>query len=166
MMKVPPSARRSTAIESSPGMSSDPSVKHFRTRITKSAKYAFWSLALLGAFVSSPAAQLQDVYSFAPGASVYPNGLLLLANGAFYGSASSGGAGNGNIFRLAANGTFTELAILGGVYGRNPQGVLVQGNDGALYGTTEFGGGGGYDAGTVFRVTTNGSLSVVATFGI
>src|SRR5437870_1214379 len=46
---------------------------------------------------------------------------------------------------------------------RGPLAPLVQGSDGAFYGTTRF--GGNWDAGTVFRMTTNGSISTIASFG-
>ena len=48
-----------------------------------------------------------------------------------------------------------------GVTAPNPNG-LVQGSDGALYGTTANGGSAGY--GTVFRITTNGALTPLASF--
>src|SRR5262249_32519430 len=63
-----------------------------------------------------------------------------------------GGAyGNGNVFRITTNGVFKSIySFTGGTNnGANPRGTLVQGNDGAIYGTTE--NGGAY--GTVFRAT-------------
>ncbi len=39
--------------------------------------------------------------------------------------------------------------------GANPSAPLIQGSDGALYGTTEY--GGDYDLGTVFRINTDGT---------
>src|SRR5258706_15713999 len=45
---------------------------------------------------------------------------------------------------------------------RDPNGDLVLGTDGNFYGITEYGGTGGF--GTVFRVTTNGLLTVLANF--
>jgi uncharacterized repeat protein (TIGR03803 family) len=44
----------------------------------------------------------------------------------------------------------------------NPGGRLVQDNDGNFYGTTYFGGSSDY--GTVFKVTTNGTLTTLASF--
>jgi uncharacterized repeat protein (TIGR03803 family) len=46
--------------------------------------------------------------------------------------------------------------------GGGPQGGLVQGNDGNFYGTTYY--GGAWDFGTVFRITPNGSLSMILAF--
>jgi uncharacterized repeat protein (TIGR03803 family) len=44
-----------------------------------------------------------------------------------------------------------------------PNDGLVQGSDGSFYGTTRF--GGDYGAGTVFKATTNGILTTLASFG-
>lgn len=46
--------------------------------------------------------------------------------------------------------TFTTLANFNGTNGRAPEGALVQGTDGNLYGTTRD--GGAYNHGTVFTV--------------
>src|SRR4051812_15467032 len=43
-----------------------------------------------------------------------------------------------------------------------PYGNLLEGTDGSFYGTTT--GGGGSNLGTVFKVTTNGILTTVASF--
>jgi len=45
--------------------------------------------------------------------------------------------------------------------GINPQGDLATGPDGSFYGITSFGGSG---YGTVFRVSTNGALTILAQF--
>jgi uncharacterized repeat protein (TIGR03803 family) len=45
---------------------------------------------------------------------------------------------------------------------RDPNGALVQGADGSFYGTSLH--GGSSDSGTVFRVTTNGALTVLVSF--
>jgi len=59
--------------------------------------------------------------------------------------------------------TFQELyAFGGGSDGVYPQGALSQGRDGNFYGTTT--GGGGWGAGTVFRMTPDGTLTTLASF--
>ena len=68
----------------------------------------------------------------------------------------------GTIFRLTANGAFTTLVSFNVLNGANPSGSLLQAADGSLYGTTYYGGGGGY--GTVFQVATNGALNTLVTF--
>lgn len=88
-----------------------------------------------------------------------PNAAVLqAADGALYGTDLSGGAsGVGTLFKLNTNGTgFSTLWVLGaGTDGQMPLGPLIQGADGALYGTAYF--GGTYFGGTVFKVNRDGS---------
>ena len=64
--------------------------------------------------------------------------------------------------------TFTTLLKLSGSNGANPNyGPLVQGLDGKLYGTTEYGGIGTKctaGCGTVFKITTTGTLTTLHSF--
>jgi uncharacterized repeat protein (TIGR03803 family) len=109
----------------------------------------------------------------------FPAGELIQArDGNFYGTTSEGGAyqdrlGNslGTLFRLSPNGTLVTLLSFNGTNGANPLGGLVQDSTGILYGTTFYGGTNtdvnfnariGY--GTVFKVTTNGSLTTLFSF--
>ena len=95
------------------------------------------------------------------------------AGGVFYGASVSGGQnGLGTIFKVGADGTFTVLYNFGAstnisgvaLDGSQPEGTLVLGRDGRLYGTTFS--GGAFDQGTVFRITTNGTLiTTLYTFG-
>jgi len=55
-----------------------------------------------------------------------------------------------------------ELVSFAGTNGAYPSGKLALGNDGALYGTTEK--GGPEDKGTIFSVSTNGELQMIAAF--
>jgi uncharacterized repeat protein (TIGR03803 family) len=92
-------------------------------------------------------------------------GLVQAADGNFYGAAYLGGTnGHGAMFRLATNGALTTLySFTGGGDGANPFAGLTQGADGMLYGTTFSGGTNGY--GTVFKMTTNGTLTTLVSFG-
>jgi uncharacterized repeat protein (TIGR03803 family) len=81
-------------------------------------------------------------------------GLLQGSDGFLYGTTYSDGVnGYGTIFRLNTNGTNyalrTSFSSVGGG-GTHPYANLIQGSDGALYGTTYSGGTYGY--GAVFRV--------------
>ena len=91
--------------------------------------------------------------------------LLQAADGNFYGAARLGGTnGHGAMFRLATNGALTTLySFTGGSDGANPYAGLTQGADGSFYGTAANGGTNGY--GTVFKMTTNGTLTPLASFG-
>lgn len=98
--------------------------------------------------------------------------LVLGSDGDLYGTTTYGGnQGGGTVFRLTTNGDLTTLACFDYfTNGNEPEFGLIQGNDGAFYGATTSGGptfGGSVFGGngTVFRVTTNGELTVVAPFG-
>jgi uncharacterized repeat protein (TIGR03803 family) len=67
------------------------------------------------------------------------------------------------VFRLTTTGDFTVLATFFGTNGFSPEAALTMGPDGNLYGTTGSGGG-IYNAGTVFRTTTNGALTTILSF--
>ena len=90
--------------------------------------------------------------------------LALGADGSFYGTTQYGGAnGNGTVFNVTTNGALTTLASLNFyLTGANPLAGLTLGADGNLYGIAPY--GGLHDDGTVFRVTTNGVLTVLANF--
>jgi uncharacterized repeat protein (TIGR03803 family) len=96
-----------------------------------------------------------------------PTGVIQGPDGTLYGTTSFGGAADaGTIYQLAPDGSgFTLLHSFSGppTDGWNPQGALVQGSDGTLYGTTYVGGsgsGGSYcttGCGTVFQIAPGGS---------
>ncbi len=111
------------------------------------------------------------IHTFAAGTgSNYPDGqyprreLVLGSDGTLYGTASNGGAnGNGTIFRVSRDGSafsvlYSFSAEDGSFHnadGANPFGGLALGSDGALYGTTQYGGASG--RGTAFKFGTDGS---------
>jgi len=86
-------------------------------------------------------------------------GLLQGRDGMFYGTTGRGGANeHGAVFRLDADGTdYTVLYSFGDSEGDGefPAAGVVQGRDGALYGTTAVGGIGG--AGTIYRINMDGT---------
>ncbi len=91
-------------------------------------------------------------------------GLVQASDGYFYGTTGSGGTnGSGTVFKISAEGSYASLySFTGGDDGGKPVAGLVQGDDGYLYGTTEF--GGRSNAGTVFRISTNGELASLYSF--
>lgn len=81
--------------------------------------------------------------------------------GMLYGTTSLGGRYNlGSVFRVNADGTgFATLHSFGLGDGAYPQGELVLGTDGVLYGTTQFGGPPSANGrGTVFGISADGAF--------
>jgi uncharacterized repeat protein (TIGR03803 family) len=142
----------------------------------------------------TPAGVLSVFYSFPYNSSnnTAPNGLRPAAgllqgpDGNFYGVASQGGSsgtgfcqgdggiyGCGTIFKLTPSGAFTLLYSFCGGYGCGshppdgaaPLGRLVY-SGGYYYGTTQQGGeyNGGYNSGTIFRISPSGTYEIVHTF--
>ena len=96
-----------------------------------------------------------------------PNaGLIQDASGILYGTANQGGSGGaGTVFQIdPATGILTVLhSFSGGADGAYPAGGLLRGIDGALYGTTEYGGADG--AGSVFRLDpASNTLTTIYSF--
>ena len=116
---------------------------------------------------------LTTLYSFCaqPGCpdGSFPDAPLVQAtDGNFYGPTGSGGRLNkGTIFKITSGGTLTTLysfcAQPGCPDGSGPVAGLVQAADGNFYGTTTGGGNGTFD-GTVFEITSTGSLTTVYKF--
>ena len=105
-----------------------------------------------------------------------PSGLAMDAQGNLYGTTTSGGNvgcfdfGCGTVFKLAPDGTETVLHnFSGGADGGTPYGSLVLDAEGNLYGTTYLGGNSGAGCnstcGTVFKVTPDGTETVLYGFG-
>ncbi len=96
----------------------------------------------------------------------YPNAFLIRDSaGNLYGTTINGGvSGFGTVFKLNAKGTFQVLySFAGGTDGAYPNGGLVRDAAGNLYGTTVMGGT-LQDAGTVFKLDTTGTKTVLYSF--
>lgn len=103
--------------------------------------------------------------------------LITGTDGNFYGASSFGGGpgdtnaafGHGTIFKLTPGGELTALFAFAGTNGDMPM-ALIQGMDGNLYGMTAHGGSMYYDTngstgyGTVFQLTTNGTMTTLCEF--
>jgi len=99
--------------------------------------------------------------------------LVQAHDGNFYGTTLEGGTnyptygGGGTVFQISPSGTHTTLynfCALGGTNctdGVIPR-VLIEGPDGNLYGATE--GGGANAGGTIFKVTSTGTLTTLYSF--
>jgi uncharacterized repeat protein (TIGR03803 family) len=92
--------------------------------------------------------------------------LVQHTDGNFYGCNSSGGSlSGGTIFKITPSGTYTVLRHLNPTTdGKAPKGSLLKGTDGALYGMTSAGGTNNF--GTIFKITTGGSYTVLRHFNM
>jgi uncharacterized repeat protein (TIGR03803 family) len=146
---------------------------------TPSGCGSLFTLALPNTFSS--------IFSFGPYSStlgISPEVVLLNASdGNWYGANVVGGGTNcggtlgtvsqpacGTLFKFSATNTPILLHAFTGADGAYPAGGLIQGTDGNLYGVTEGGGASNCSSyakpgcGTVFRITTAGSLQTLHAF--
>ena len=126
--------------------------------------------------VALPAQTFTSLFSFDFADGYYPSaGLVQGTDGNFYGTTAYGGpnacnsgSGCGTVFKITSGGTLTTLYNLcsqGGTSctdGEYPDAGLIQATDGNLYGTTVAGGANAY--GTVFKITTGGTLTTLYSF--
>ena len=91
-------------------------------------------------------------------------GVIQGNNGNFYGTTETdGSSGFGTVFQLTASGSLETLYSFSGQNdGGNPRASLVQATNSNLYGTTGTDGSGGF--GTIFQLTTSGSLATLYSF--
>jgi len=126
-------------------------------------------------FRITPAGAETVLYSFTGGAgsSGKPDGLYPVASlieGSdhnFYGTTAYGGIssspGPGTVFKITPSGTETMLHAFNGTPdGSTPGAALIIGQDGNLYGATEFGGTNNF--GTIFKITPTGDETVLFSF--
>jgi uncharacterized repeat protein (TIGR03803 family) len=106
--------------------------------------------------------QTLHVFDYAnPANGSYPRaGLIEASDGALYGTTSRGGAANaGIVFRISKDGTgfvkVHQFKLSDPADGTNPWSAVLEGSDGALYGTTF--GGGALFGGVVFKMNKDGS---------
>ncbi|MGB7602582.1 MAG: choice-of-anchor tandem repeat GloVer-containing protein [Candidatus Sulfotelmatobacter sp.] len=105
-------------------------------------------------FSITPTGTLTTLHSFCAHISpcpdgLNPGGLVLGADGNFYGATYGGGAstvGGGTVFKITTAGTFTTLysfcSLTNCADGSSPVDTLILGSDGNFYGTTAYGGTG------------------------
>ncbi len=97
-------------------------------------------------------------------------GVTLDASGNIYGTTQQGGGGCGcgTVYELTPDGTETILhSFTGGADGGDPWSGVAFDSAGNLYGTTQDGGTGcSFECGTLFKIATNGTKSVVHNFGV
>src|SRR5436190_4014327 len=116
-------------------------------------------------FKTSPQGSLTTLVSFGGTNGTYPKaGLVQGTNGDsfFYGTTAGGGVSNlGTVFKISSNGIHTTLTSFIGTNGSQPQAALILSKLGTLHGTTYYGGTNSWPNayGTVFQITTNGTLT-------
>jgi uncharacterized repeat protein (TIGR03803 family) len=106
------------------------------------------------------------LYSFPGGTDGdQPHGGLVRDDaGNLYGVTIFGGDSDyGLVFKLATDGTYSVLHSFGGANdGEDPESPLIMDEQGTLYGTTDI--GGTYDSGTIFKVASDGTETVLYSF--
>jgi uncharacterized repeat protein (TIGR03803 family) len=115
----------------------------------------FFKLSTNGSFTTLYALNFTD--------GSYPAaGLILAADGNFYGTTEQGGANDyGTVFRMTPGGAVSTLVEFDGFDdGSFPLTALTATPGGALYGTTSSGGPGGH--GTIFRLSFAGAPQITA----
>ncbi len=100
------------------------------------------------------------------GSTPYLESLVQGTDGNLYGTTAAGGSfGLGTVFNVTPTGTLTTIYNFSGTPdGATPKSGLVLGNTGNFFwGTTTFGGTFGF--GTVFKITSVGTLTILYSFG-
>jgi uncharacterized repeat protein (TIGR03803 family) len=149
----------------------------FPNTLLQAADGNFYGTTLLGGaggegtlFRITPAGRFTTLHSFcACLAGANPTGLMQAADGDLYGTTYDAGIGYGTIFKMTTDGRFTTFYTLSVSDGSFPTAGLVQGRDGNFYGTTSSTGGlscfeDSEACGTVFRLTSGGSLTTIHKF--
>ncbi len=117
-------------------------------------------------FKVTTAGTFKSLYSFSGGNDGgYPYANLVQASdGNLYGTTYTGGSnGWGTVFKITTAGAFTNLySFTGGNDGQNPASGLVDGGNGNLFGTVEYGGANG--AGAIFEISTTGKFTSLYSF--
>jgi uncharacterized repeat protein (TIGR03803 family) len=132
------------------------------------ATVAIFALAAAMPLASAQAKSKETVlYNFtggADGANPF-GGLTEDKDGNFYGAASGGGAsGNGAIYKIAPDGTYTVLySFVGGSDGDGPLSAPILDRHGNIYGTTQYGGG-ECNCGVVYKLSHKGKETVLHVF--
>jgi uncharacterized repeat protein (TIGR03803 family) len=96
------------------------------------------------------------------------SGLIQGRDGNFYGTSGGTAMVHCTVFKITPQGTLTTLWQFGSLSndadGNSPMAGLIQGIDGDFYGTTSWGGT-NIGAGTVFKITSAGTLTPLWQFG-
>jgi uncharacterized repeat protein (TIGR03803 family) len=124
-------------------------------------------------FRISPSGRLTTLYSFCSQSGCadgkYPEASLVQGdNGSLYGTTDAGGSNDaGTVFKISPSGTLTTLysfcSQTNCADGKYPEAALVQAPNRTFYGTTVAGGANG-EGGTVFKISSSGTLTTLYSF--
>jgi uncharacterized repeat protein (TIGR03803 family) len=120
------------------------------------------------AFKITPAGKFTVLANFGCTNGTSPYGQLVQGHDSnFYGTTFSGGSnGSGVVFKMTPAGKITVLHnFSGSPDGSYPVAGLIQATDGNLYGVAPSGGSSG-DYGTIYKISSAGTFSVVYTFDL
>ncbi len=118
-------------------------------------------------FKITPQGELTTLHSFGSNEGNTPIAPLVQGtDGDFYGTTSEGGAwGDGTVFKITPEGELTTFhSFYISTDGGYPFAGLIQATDGNLYGTTFY--SENYGRGTVFKITPQGSLTILHSFDV
>jgi uncharacterized repeat protein (TIGR03803 family) len=129
-------------------------------------------------FRITPTGTLTTLHRFNNADGAYPSaGLVQASDGNLYGTTSSVSGspchvnlGCGTVFKMTLQGVLTTLYRFSIAEGSQPNGELIEATDGNFYGTTLYGGDLAcnppydYGCGTVFQITTAGSVTILHVF--
>ena len=126
-------------------------------------------------FKITPAGNLTTLYSFCSQSNCTDGSLpyappIQGTDGNFYGTTAGRGEAPPTAYKITSSGTFTLLATLPhrapacDFYNCGSKAPLLQGTDGNFYGTTETGGAIS-SRGTAFKITPQGILTIICSFG-
>src|SRR5579871_4964712 len=138
-----------------------PQLNHSRSchRFLCTAFFVVLALLAIGWQKAASGQIVNSIHSFiGPGNGTNPRAAVIQGrDGVLYGTTSVGGAYNAcTVFKVNIDGTgFVTLHTFSESDGAAPFAAVIQGTDGALYGTTW--GGGASHSGTVFKVNTDGT---------
>ena len=110
---------------------------------------------------------LTTLHNFDYTEGIEPGALIQASDGNFYGATAMGAGvgGYGTVFKITSAGALTTLHRFAGypTDGTNPS-ALIQATNGSFYGTTSQGGASDCQCGTVFKITSTGTLTTLVSF--
>jgi uncharacterized repeat protein (TIGR03803 family) len=121
-------------------------------------------------FKMTPSGELTTLYSFNGTDGQSPRGVVQATDGNFYGTTYQGGANTdgGTVFKMTPTGTLTTLysfcSKTNCTDGNGPRSAVIQATDGNFYGATSAGGANNDNDGTLFEITSTGTLTTLYSF--